>query len=644
MKFLLVLVFMLAGAVSFGQNMAQVLVDQFLPAVEPGYSQFTIEWNFSGTMQANMNSGLTELIDEKNFAKAAYDFSQVIAETDSYAPAYYYRGICYRLMEKFEEAEKDFLNASRLDPTKTHSLVELGKLNHLMNKTDVALKFFEKAIKLDKSCVDAYYGMGNLYTSLGQNAKAIKAFGQCTRIDPDFPKAFVRLGVLNYTPGKNTRESFDYFKQALDIDSTLNAALFCRGMINQSLKNYKEALKDWNRLVQFNQENPLLLIFRAFFHIELSDFDNSFNDFKKVLTSNYEDENKFRAGQTVVDRRLDLQYALSYIIRAGFGHDDTAFALIKGGFCLLAADRTQEAITTFKHSSSLQQSGLTYFLTALSFEHFSKHDSAFFYYNKALEYDNDIFDAHKKRGIYYSELKNWKAAFKDFQDMERIEPGLIITSRLRGQIRINFKDYYGGIIDFTKFLKADSSEAEAFFMRGICFKFVSDYNNAAIDFKRVLGMQPRRCDVAEELVDALMLLKDSTQALETIKSYESKYTPSDYLLLVKFRIQIARFYYDDALAFIERMKDNVMLTKQQRTEFAILEAIIEFQQQDYQKALKKLERILKNESSNHEALYWRSKTFVKLGDKTSAIDDLKIVAEANFQDAKLILEKLMASQ
>ena len=69
------------------------------------------------------------------------------------------------------------------------------------------------------------------------------------------------------------------------------------------------------------------------------------------------------------------------------------------------------------------------------------------YYDKALTLDDDIFDAHKKRSVYRIELKDWRGANRDFEDMFRLQPKSPVTYRLRGFARSHEGNYKGAIDD-----------------------------------------------------------------------------------------------------------------------------------------------------------------------------------------------------
>src|SRR6187549_511865 len=112
--------------------------------------------------------------------------------------------------------------------------------------------------------------------------------------------------------------------------------------------------------------------------------------------------------QTMLDKQIDLQAATHYLIRTGYGLKNETFSHLKKGYCFLLAARKKEALDALTAAEKIEPTAPVFFLKAIAYEHLNNHPSAFQYYSLALGLDNDIFDAHKKRSIYFMELKDWK--------------------------------------------------------------------------------------------------------------------------------------------------------------------------------------------------------------------------------------------
>ena len=308
--------------------------------------------------------------------------------------------------------------------------------------------------------VQAYYNLGSLALTKGDLRKGLKYYQKCNEVNPKFPQAYMMQGLVKFLARKKDTESIALFDKAVSADSAYALTYLWRGLAYISLEKPNECLKNWNALIRREPDNSLYTLLRGFLYIELGDFDNAFNDLRKAMRLRAVDDERFTAGQTVLDKRIDLQYAANYLITNGYGLDEKSFGFLKKGFCLLLAGKHKEAIDEIRKSERIQPSATVYFIEALAYEHFGDHYTALTYYNKALALDNDIFDAHKKRSVYRTELKDWKGAHQDFDDMLRLQPQSPAVFRLRGLSRSVEGDYNGAIEDLTKFMKTDSTDYE----------------------------------------------------------------------------------------------------------------------------------------------------------------------------------------
>lgn len=631
---------------AFGQiNMFETLEKKYILDLElDAFPHLKFEWNFDGKVQGSVNTGLTELIDNKDYEKAFTHFDEAIVKLPSCLPAFYYRGICYKLSNKLDEAKDDLSKASALATDRPEILLELAEVYELQHDYPGAENLYEKAIELDPAFTDAYYNLANLYMRQGLLPRAIKFFKKSLVADPTYIKSHVRQGILAYAMDRKGSKTIAHFNNALAIDSTFEAALFWRGMMNLYNKNVEQCLEDWNKLVLYNPEDPLFVLLRAFFYLDLEDFEKAFIDLKNVYSKTYTDENAFRGSQSTADHRLDLQFAVTYMNRTIYGLNDEAGRHLKSGFCFMVMQRRSEATNEFKKSFALQPSSLALFLTALNYEHSDKHDSAFHLYQEALKHDNDILDAHKKMAIYYSELKDWQSSYRHFESMIRLEPTMVLTYRLRAIIRIDFKDYYGALLDLTRYIELDSTDHEIYLYRAYCKKAVKDFKGENQDYRKALQINPDEYALYEYVIQSDLQLKDTTRALATLAVCEKEFGLRPYVLSAKVRIFIHQKRFEDARKeLLKVMGDKFWLSMRPDSEHSLiyfLDGWIDYLQNDHGSAMRKLNKALTHNQQNFEAMYLRSKIYTARGDRVKAINDLRVLAKVGYSDSEALLNEL----
>jgi tetratricopeptide (TPR) repeat protein len=595
------------------------------------------KWDMKGILQAHINEGLNNLAED-NVALAKANFDEAIKLDSTLWLSYYYRGICYKKLTEYLTAVKDFNVCIRLQPKQAEPYLEMGEIYHQWNKFVIARDLYEKAIDADPKLVHAYYNLGNLELATGEPRNALKLYQKCNDIAPGFPDAYMAQGILKFRVRRSDNQSIDFFNKAIAVDSAFSQAYFWRGLAYMSLGKSEKCLDDWNSVIAFNPGNTFLLMMRGFLRIEMNQFDYAFTDLRKALMSREIDENKFVGAQTVLDKKIDLQSLANYLMRNGYGLKDESFTLIKKSFCLMISGRDREALQAASKAERLEPASPIYYTRAIIYEHLSKHDSAFYDYGKALRFDKDIFDAHKKRGIYWLALKNWQKAYENFDNMFRLQPESPVAYRLRGIVRSHERNFQGAIEDLAKFLKTDSTDYEALRTSAVCKINAGDDHGANEDLRRILYFDTRNSVLYEDVATNYLKLGDTTKAITILELYQKNQSFAVFPHIEITRIHIARRQWTEAKVRIEEARKMPFTTPQLSSELFYFRGFIYFQEADYDKAIDQFNISLKIKSSYHDAIYYRALAYHKKGELKKALSDLNTLKVARFKDAEALYE------
>jgi tetratricopeptide (TPR) repeat protein len=599
--------------------------------LDPGF-----RWNMTGEIQIFMNEGIN-FLKEGNPQLGITNLNEVLKRDSLSWVAYYYRGICHKNLLQFEEAKNDLLAAQKIDPRQAATCIELGEIYHLQHTFSKASSEYEKATEIDPRVVQAYYNLGSLFLEKGDIKKAFRYYQKCNEVDSRFAQAYMMQGLLKFKVKKKDNESITLFNKAIEADSTYSLTYFWRGLAYISLDQPVEALKSWNTLLQLAPENFLYTLMRGCLYIELGDFDNAFTDLRKAIRAHAVDDERFVGGQTILDKQIDLQYAANYLITNGYGLNEKAFGHLKKGFCLLLAGKRREAIEEFRKAELIQTSATVFFMTALAYEHFDDHNTALKYYNKALQLDNDIFDAHKKRSVYRSELKDWAGAEKDFNEMFRLQPNSPTVYRLRGLARSNQQDYKGAVEDLTKFITTDSSDYETFRTRSVCFLMLGEEKAANDDMRMLLTLE-NSWELYETVAGNYLILKDTIKAIEVWQDYADR-RPSVFIPHMEMaRIYIYQENWDSAKLHIDRLLP--LITPEHMTkkyaEILYWDGRIDYERALYEDAISKFSKALKNDDTYLDAKYFRARAYQKVGQPKKARADLKDLKTLHHRDSEIL--------
>jgi len=603
------------------------------------------KWDMKGMVQAHINEGLNNLAEDK-VVLAKSNFDEAIKLDSTLWLSYYYRGICQKKLKAFKDAESDFRVCIRRQPGQAEPYLELGEIYHEHNSFDTARDLYEKAIDADPKLVHGYYNLANVEFATSDARKALKLYEKCNEIAPKFPDAYMAQGILKFKVRKNDNQSIDFFAKAIAVDSTFSQAYFWRGLAYLSLNQPEKCLKDWNKVITLNPNNTFLIMMRGFLRIEMDQYDYAFVDLRKALMSREVDENQFVSGQTVLDKRIDLQSLANYLVRNGYGLKDETFTLIRKSFCLMLAGREQAALKAASQAERLEQSATVYYTRAIIYEHLKKHDSAFYDYGKALRYDKDIFDAHKKRGIYWYELKNYAMSYQHFDAMFRLQPESPVAYRLRGLIRSNEGNYKGAVDDLAKYLKADSTDSEALRSIAICKINMGDNYGANEDLRRILYFEPKNWMLYEDVYTNYLNLGDTIKAIEIIKLYTSKdpriITP--YLDLI--RIYYKRNQWEDVKAGLQQAQGLVSpyKTSTHMADLLFYEGMLNVHYAEYDKAVDNFSTALKLNPRHYGCTYYRALAYEQKGELKKALADLKTLKGTGYMDSNIRYDALVSKK
>jgi tetratricopeptide (TPR) repeat protein len=598
------------------------------------------KWTMKGNLQALINEGINQL-DENNIPIALFNLNKAIKLDSSLWISHYYRGICHKKLAAYKAAEQDFLTAISFNPKVPEAHMELGEIYLADRELKEASDQFVSSVTINPKWAKGYFGMANVSFLNREFGRATNLYTKCTLLDPKFTDAYLMIALIDLKARYKTTEAIAQITKAIEVDSTYSPAYFWRGMAYLDDANPKACQKDWDKLIMLNPRNHFYIMMRGFLNIEIGDFDKAFIDLKTALKAQEINEDKFVGGQTVLDKRIDLHAAANYLIANGYGLNDESFSYLKIGFCMLLAGNYMGAVNAIIHAKRIEPSATAFFLLAIAFEHTGIHLEALSNYTYALNLDNDIFDAHKKRTVYRMEMADWKGAHEDIKDMFRLQPGSPVAFRLRGLVKAHERDNKGAIADLNEFLKTDTADVEVIRCRSICYTLLGERDAAIQDIDWLLKRNEADWVLNDQMVDNCIILKDTVKAISILNVFIQKQPAmfEPYLKLTEILIIQNRQLAKPLITKISGMitPDTYPL---EYSKIYLWQGILAFHDTDYTMAIARFEQALQTNGGNLDAIYHRAKVYEATGDFKKARSDYGILAKQNFKDSKILYKSL----
>jgi tetratricopeptide (TPR) repeat protein len=164
--------------------------------------------------------------DNQQFAKALESFRRAVELDPGLAKAHDSLGLCYEALGRFDEAERSWQEAIRLEsgePTRSPwPPLNLGLMLTRLGRPDAAEARFRESIACDPKFAPAHYQLGLALEKKGRTADAVNELEEAARLDPAAPEAPYALARVYRRAGDREKadralQRFEELKKARDV-------------------------------------------------------------------------------------------------------------------------------------------------------------------------------------------------------------------------------------------------------------------------------------------------------------------------------------------------------------------------------------------------------------------------------------------
>lgn len=209
----------------------------------------------------------------------------------------------YLAKQKYEESEKYYINANKIDPSSPIPYFYLGIISKEMGDTNKSILYFEKTLVYDGNHYDAIMQLGNFY-SLRNDKKALMFFDKAIQLNEYNDEAIYAKGLLLQKQHKYKDAAALY-----EVVARLNPAhIFCRynlGFINAYFENYTKALEYLDETIELDPEYADAYTLRGTVKENLKNSTGAYNDYKQAVLL---DENQIKAKEGL--KRINITISM----------------------------------------------------------------------------------------------------------------------------------------------------------------------------------------------------------------------------------------------------------------------------------------------------------------------------------------------
>lgn len=231
-------------------------------------------------------------------------------------------------------------------------------------------------------------------------------------------------------------------------------AMYNKGYCEAQLQDYTAAIKDFNACLELSPEFPNALYYRGFCYSKLGQYQVALNDY--VHAMKYQSNSDLYGSMAFAYLQLkDYENSLKYYDLAMQLKNDNNSYYLDRATCEYFLNKLPRAAQDIDHYLGLKPASPD--ATELAFRiHYQMHD-----YAHAEEIAKKLQQYKRKAALgHYFE----------------------------GMINFDKKDFQKAANNFSLAIKANSKYAEAYFSRGMCYRFLNDKTKACADLNKALAL------------------------------------------------------------------------------------------------------------------------------------------------------------
>lgn len=188
------------------------------------------------------------------------DFERAASIDPGNSDVYHHRGQMNLLLEKAEEAKKDFARAVELNPTFPIAYVQKCYIDYRFSSGandpsafKMAKKSFEEAIERFPDCTECYMLYAQVLTDKGNYEEADKYFAKAIKLDPSNATLMVHRGLLQLQWKNDVEKALKFIEEAISLDSKCEFAYETLGTIEVQRGNLKRAVELFDKAIPLSK-------------------------------------------------------------------------------------------------------------------------------------------------------------------------------------------------------------------------------------------------------------------------------------------------------------------------------------------------------------------------------------------------------
>jgi tetratricopeptide (TPR) repeat protein len=236
---------------------------------------------------------------------------QVLAIAPNNEDALVGRADAYRIMKRFPEAKKDWMELCQMRPQNAIYWHRLGMVEALMSDNTAALTHLRKAVELQPDLIPAINDILYLQLITKQFDAALSELDHLAKTASPQDEIHRFRGQV-YLAKKDMDSAEKEFRKAIEVNPQNYQTYLLLGQLNLQRNNVAQAIKDVDQLIARNNKMSPAYLLKAFYLEVSQDFDGAIANYRKALE--LDKENPIAANNLawlLCEKKKNLEEALS---------------------------------------------------------------------------------------------------------------------------------------------------------------------------------------------------------------------------------------------------------------------------------------------------------------------------------------------
>ena len=220
----------------------------------------------------------------ENYQYSINKMMEFIDKTDTVPAAFMIRAGAYAKEKEYDAALEDYNHVLKLRPNDVNALIELANLSLTQGDNRGYIKYLSKVLEVEPANVEALTNRAAIYARDGKFQEAAVDITAAIAVKPT-SSLYINRAKINLS--MQTNESFVAAIEDCNEAEKLGTATLeiCRLRLacNQSIKNYAEMVKDYDKMLGIEEGNVDLVMGRGVAKFQMNDFKGAIADMDIVI-------------------------------------------------------------------------------------------------------------------------------------------------------------------------------------------------------------------------------------------------------------------------------------------------------------------------------------------------------------------------